>query len=825
MRTAAAARPLAVVAAEPATSGGDRLERVRALLRPEFLAEVWQAEGQVFAPPRAHPLLGLRKCAVVDCEAGVRTPNTDLCKLCIEKFKVSSLPMDQFTAIPTNKIGKGEQFCRVPRCPRPSHLRVRLCHVHYTQWRQAALPPEQFAAPPAAAPLPSFGDCLAVSCSRAACGTRGLCGPHRARWQAVMKQEPAIDFRRWLQIAEPVNADHFVIFKGLAEQVQLELLLGLQLRTSAGIRTLVTALRPVVAVLRRTEAARLADLNESLIKQTRHDASVLARHLVAAVQRATTSPDEEQRSDVWDLGVLGLRGWLRFTPISQAWLRGTAKLWAAEELPCHRGRQAASTCKNTVAVLGELSASLRLTRADQAEDPTALSRRDIVAFTNRLAHQQRTGQISEKMRLRSCRALRRFLADIRAMGLTRPGGIAAGLPDDVIMGRQDIPPEPDPDEQGRDLPAWVMQILDANLHVLEERSGTDMRRMTELMMDTGRRPDEICQLRLDCLARDAHGKPVLIYTDSKNHRPGRRLPIAEATARIIADQQADVRARFPGTPVSDLPLFPRDKTNPDGTGTYSEPTFTNAHRQWINAIAGLLVTTVNGQDGRQHEQVFDRLAVIPYAYRHSYAQRHADEGVPPDVLRDLLGHDAIQTTLGYYRVTEKRVRAAVDRVSTHQFDNQGRRVLHGIRGLLADEHARMRVGQVAVPFGICTEPSNVKAGGQACPYKFTCLGCGHFRSDPSYLPELKSYLQQLLADREQVQAATDLQDWAKAQLTPREEEITQLRGLIRRIEADVENLTEQDQALIADAVTVIRKTRQLVNLGMPSVRPAATETG
>jgi len=141
-----------------------------------------------------------------------------------------------------------------------------------------------------------------------------------------------------------------------------------------------------------------------------------------------------------------------------------------------------------------------------------------------------------------------------------------------------------------------------------------------------------------------------------------------------------------------------------------------------------------------------------------------------------------------------------------------------VRGLLADEHARMRVGQVAVPFGIWTEPSNVKAGGQACPYKFTCLGCDHFRSDASYLPELKSYLQQLLADRERVQAATDLQDWAKAQVTPREEEIAQLRGLIRRIEAD---LTEQDQALIADAVTVIRKTHQLVSLGMPSVRPAA----
>lgn len=469
-----------------------------------------------------------------------------------------------------------------------------------------------------------------------------------------------------------------------------------------------------------------------------------------------------------------------------------------------------------------MSACLRETRPDHGEDPAALSRSDIIAFTNRLAHRERTGTISANMRVLACRDARRFLADTRALGLTRPGGLAAGLPDDFLMGRQDIPSEPDPDEQGRDLPAWVLQILDAHLHVLEARSGTDMRRMTELMMDTGRRPDEICQLRLDCLARDGHGKPVLIYADSKNHRPSRRLPIAEATARIIATQQADVCARFPGTPARDLPLFPRDTTNPDGTAAHSEQAFTNAHRHWVNSIAHLLVTTVTGADGKQHEQVFDRLAVIPYAYRHSYAQRHADEGISPDVLRDLLGHDKIGTTLGYYRVSEKRVRVAVDRVSGHQFDSQGRRMFLDIRGLLADEHARIRVGQVAVPFGICTEPSNVKAGGQACPYKFTCLGCGHFRSDPSYLPELKSYLQQLLADRERVQAATDLQDWAKAQLTPREEEITQLRGLIRLIEADLGELTEDDQALIHDAVTVIRKTRQLVNLGMPGARPAAS---
>ncbi len=474
--TVAAARRLVLAAAEPSGSDADRLERVRALLRPEFLAEVWQAEGQVFAPPREHPLLGLRKCAVVGCEAGVRTPNTDLCKLCVEKFKASGLPMAQFAAIPTNKISKGERFCRVPKCPRPSHLRVRFCQVHYTQWHQSDLTPEAFAASPATVPLTSFGECVVISCSRTACGTGGLCGPHRARSNAVLRRDPAPDFRRWLRIADPVNADHFVIFKGLAEQAQLELLLGLQLRSDAGVRTLVTALRPVVAVLRRTEAASLADLDDSLIKQTRLDASVLGRHLMTAVQRATTTPDEERRKDVWDLAVLGLSRRLDFTPVSQAWLRETTKRWAEEELPQHRGRQAAKTSMDTVSVVGQLSACLRETRQDHGVDPAALGRRDIIAFTNRLAHHERTGRISIKIRVRACRDARRFLADIRALGLTRPGGIAAGLPDDFIMSRQDIPSEPDPDEHGRDLPAWVLQILDANLHVLEQRSGTDMRR-------------------------------------------------------------------------------------------------------------------------------------------------------------------------------------------------------------------------------------------------------------------------------------------------------------------------------------------------------------
>ena len=44
--TAASARPLALVPASSSQPAGDRVERVRELLRPEFLSEVWQATAR-----------------------------------------------------------------------------------------------------------------------------------------------------------------------------------------------------------------------------------------------------------------------------------------------------------------------------------------------------------------------------------------------------------------------------------------------------------------------------------------------------------------------------------------------------------------------------------------------------------------------------------------------------------------------------------------------------------------------------------------------------------------------------------------------------------
>jgi hypothetical protein len=317
----------------------------------------------------------------------------------------------------------------------------------------------------------------------------------------------------------------------------------------------------------------------------------------------------------------------------------------------------------------------------------------------------------------------------------------------------------------------VQRTINANLAELEARAGLDVRRIVDVPIDTG--PPTRGSMPAPMGLPGHHGgRSSSTDLHPQQEQPTEPSPPDQQRNRdLLREHRENVRQRFPNTPLDQLALFPRNQLNPYGTFHVGVPHMSKAHRAFIDSIAEHLVDDAG--------QPFPAAVVVPYAYRHSYAQRHADHGTPPDVLRDLMGHVSMQTTMGYYRVTEKGVRQAVNQVAQHQFDSRGRRVFADIAGLVAEEHARLRVGQIAVPFGVCTEPSNVKAGGHACPYNYSCIGCGHFRSDASYLPELKSYLQQLLADRERILAASDVQEWVRAKTAPSDEEIDQLRGLIR----------------------------------------------
>ena len=142
--------------------------------------------------------------------------------------------------------------------------------------------------------------------------------------------------------------------------------------------------------------------------------------------------------------------------------------------------------RHHVNCLALLSGSLRL-RPDRGERPGALERADIETFLNRLAYLASAGRISNDARTRAVREVRAVLTRARAMGLTRPGQVAAGLGEDFAVHRDDVPEEPEPATAGRDLPREVMSQLCGHLGAI---SSPEMRCGIELAIDTGRRPGE-----------------------------------------------------------------------------------------------------------------------------------------------------------------------------------------------------------------------------------------------------------------------------------------------------------------------------------------------
>ena len=168
-------------------------------------------------------------------------------------------------------------------------------------------------------------------------------------------------------------------------------------------------------------------------------------------------------------------------------------------------------------------------------------------------------------------------------------------------------------------------------------------------------------------------------------------------------------------------------------------------------------------------------------------------------------------------MTASRRNDAVVCLSRLQLTNSGSLVTAGLRVLEAEDGVRSSIGSVTVPFGICVEPSNVNAGGHSCPYRMRCLGCSHFRTDPSYLPELHEYLSQLLMTRERLLAATDdeIEPWARHAAMPDDEEVERVRHLIRRCQTELDQLGPEEHEEIERCVAQARNAPAQVTQSVP----------
>ncbi|MCZ9347226.1 hypothetical protein NGM37_56950, partial [Streptomyces sp. TRM76130] len=505
----------------------------------------FDAEVRVLVFPGDHPLLGAPECPVEGCDKKVFHADSTqgLCAGCAVRHRRSGQSFEEFVATAKRLWrGIGISNCRVPGCARPwKTSRKPLCTAHYYQQQNVhRLLVEEFIHHPDVRPLPGFGPCEVAACPRDRDGQRNrYCTTHAQRRAYELRKGSTLDEETWRLTTPAIAKAGEVSLRGLSDRVVAEVLYGLQERLAAGIQQKDYQLRPFCDLVRARQIGSLTELDVSaLSRNNRRQAKGLLKH----VNRFRMSPETERHKDTWDGAAFGLKGKFHFEEISQPWLRKATQDWAIENIPLRRGAKPQGAIQRQINSIARLSKSLRLNRDDDGMDLTALGRDDIVAFLNRLHYLEEQGEITAGRRSEDARDVRRLLTRMRTLGLTRPSQPLHGLPHDFTLREEDVPDDPEDTEAGRDLPVEVMRVLCDHLDDLDT-GGTQSRIAVELLIDTGRRPSEICNLDYECLDRDNDGKPVLIYDNHKALRNGRRLPIPEATATLILTQQERARER------------------------------------------------------------------------------------------------------------------------------------------------------------------------------------------------------------------------------------------------------------------------------------------
>lgn len=586
--------------------------RLRSLLRREFLAELgWDDDGRIARTSPEHPLLGYSVCQVRDCEGHTKT-TVPLCRSCTTRWERSGLDVQAYLATARKMYAGTSGPCAVSGCPCDwTSFRRRLCERHWAQYcRVSAATVEDFLDRSDVAPMPHPEWCALVACHRKRKGRRWFCAGHQWRWNLRRERGEPVDFETWCRISSGIPTGTVVSLRGLPDLVVAEILYAVQQRLARDVRLVPSDFRQICDEAR---AQQVSTLNDLVIRPNMKLRSIW-RTMTDDVRRGLSTLELEQLKDVWDMEVFGLGKSRRmdFTDLHQEWMRRAAKAWVLDAIPRRYGKNIPNALMQMVVCLARLSDSLRIGRADHGDHPAKLGRADITAFLQRLSYLEHTGQIGPLLRVNICRWCARFLREIREMGLTGAGQMLAALPDDFAFRKGDIPRPPDDEDAGRALPREIVAELCRRLPALETarrdgrrgapEDGRHVRIAVEVLIDTGRRPDEVQKLRWDCLRTDDDGKDVLICDDFKNNRLGCRLPISDRTAALITEQKARVRQRYPQTPVGELALFPNPHFNPDGTKPYRSMFLAQLHREWVGQhhAAAALAQWVGVPEGRDH---------------------------------------------------------------------------------------------------------------------------------------------------------------------------------------------------------------------------------
>ncbi|WP_405973260.1 site-specific integrase [Streptomyces sp. NBC_00988] len=807
---------------------GPWAEWLRGQLAEDWRPGEWNSESWLFTGDFENPNTTSWRCLTEACGA-IEKVRYRRCKTCDRAFQISGMSADDFhkTFVPeVNRRYTEVDLCAVERdgkrCARERSV-WGLCRSHSTRWVAASRTNKTLFTGPleewirdVAQPFDGWARCLVKGCELEGWPGEGLCRIHTRRRKIHREANKTADLAGWVEHQPPYLAGHQFSLAPLGQVARLEVLFMLQQREARNQKIEPSAVRAVVQRLEGIESVLTAERER--VDATGWKAANSATHLrelAWAVERGHERFLGIEPTDklVWDMTAVGHQSFYRkagppgvrstkvdFSVIKQLWLREAAMEWARSTRPnSKRFRHHVSACLIAAKALGRLPGG--------GMDPAALWFGDMTAVVE--GFRTLTDDEGEPRTNKYRRDLLAGLFTVLDFG--RSAGMLATL--SGSFGRHKshriVVDESNEDEIGKAVPESVIRQLDAQLGLLGQGisygswAGPEdvvamFQTVYQVLRDTGRRPREVLSLRRDCLEFTGNDC-LLIWNNYKGKRLRRRLPITMETARII-QQWDERRGKLKLAPTRcEALLFPAisDISRDPHLGTGN---FGRAMRKWVTEIPEIH-SEGTGQDGNPIP--FEREKIYAYAFRHSYAQRHADGGVAIDVLKELMDHRSADTTARYYKVSLKRKQEAVKTMRLHVVDR------HGNPAPMASNRA-YELRSVAVPFGGCTEPSNVKAGGQACPIRFQCAGCGFYRPDPSYLAAIEDQIRDLKADKETAVAM----DAAEYVIRNLQDQIDSFKKVAVTMREQIEKLPADEREALMQSVKILRKTRAAVGRAM-----------
>lgn len=790
-------------------------ERIGSRWRPDE----WNAESLVFTGLLDTSRTVAFTCSTPGCGGPSRTKNVP-CYECQQQLK--SFAADPETFRRTHIANRRWTGVELPRCAitvdgeqcaRTASTRG-LCRSHWNMWvgkRRSGIAFEAFVAA-GATPYRRREHCRVVGCDHEQVNAKWrLCEPHDqqfSRWRGGRKGR---DVEGFLTSARPFVRIHQFSLAGTDPGLRAEIIYVLQRRDEDGFPIDPTVIRTILKKCDERGVSSLLEFTEAELKvmpRSRCEERSFLRSACLHLTRLRGRYDgfDPMDSDVWDTAVLGfeasrqrrypaVRGSLDFTVVPLGWVKSLVKEWVRQTEPdVATARRMIHTAKVACRAL-----SIR----PGGHDPSQLGLADMGAVVKQINDLRRDdgARYSIAMRCAHLRLWRQLVEFGRSADLLNavPGEFA--LLSTHRLGKED----PEGEKAGKALPAEVIRFLDQHLdrfrptvdRIRAGWSGDDYAAMYQTMYvifrNTGRRLDEVMSLKRDCLRYNANGDASLVYDNRKAGRLGRWLPIDKETVEAVERWQQRVDTL---TVLPDLRpwLFPRlSSKQRRKVGYYAGASFLGAFREWRD---GLPPIPYGGLTADGELRIFDKALIHTHAFRHTYAQRHADAGTPVDVLKELMDHVSIGTTMGYYQVSLKRKADAVRTIGALTVDRDGSPRPES--NAVAYERK-----SVSVPFGNCTEPSNVKAGGDHCPIRFQCSGCDFYRPDPSFLPAIEEQLVKLRVEREHA-LTVDAAEWV---IRNYDDQIGSFKRVAEAMRELIEGLPDEQRDALDEAAAVLRKTR------------------